>query len=63
MKSFDYEKRIFHILVLFIVATDIICSEPKASNANPIRQLKIEKPDIEILGAAKNLSKLTPIKC
>ena len=60
--SFDHEEIIFYALILFIVATDIFCSEPKASNVSGTGQLDIEQPGIEILRAPRNLSKSTPIK-
>ena len=60
--SFNYEKKIFHFLILFIVAIDKSYSEPKASNTNRTRQLNVEQTVIEILRTPKNPSKSTPIK-
>ena len=61
-ESFNHEKKISYALILFIVATDIFCSERKASNVSGKGQLKIEQSDIEFLRAPKNLSKSTLIQ-
>ena len=60
--SFDHVKKISNALILFIVATDIFCLKPKASNVSGKGQLKIEQSDIEFLRAPKNLSKSTLIQ-
>ena len=58
--SFEHEKTIFHILILFIVATDISCLVAKASNVKLLGQLNVEQ-GIEVLKTPKHPSKSAPI--
>ena len=59
--SFEHEKKIFHILIVFIVATDISSLVAKASNKNLLGQLNVEQQGIEVLKTPKHPSKSAPI--
>ena len=57
--NFEREKKIFHILNLFIHAT---VSAPKLSNKNRTGHLNVEQPEIDLQQSPTNLSKFSTIK-
>ena len=59
--SFEHEKTIFHLLILFIVASDRSCLAAKASNVTLLGQLNVEQQGIEVLRTPRHPSKSAPI--
>ena len=55
--NFEREKKIFHILNLFIHATVICLSAPKLSNKSRTGHLNVEQPEIDLQQSPANLSK------
>ena len=59
--SFEHEKMICYILILFIVASDISCLAAKASNVTLLGQLNVEQQGIKVLKTPKHPSKSASI--
>ena len=60
--SFEHEKKIFLILILFIVAISVCFLDRKVLRANEKGRLGVEEPEISILQTPTNISKSTTMK-